>query len=143
MRSTSRAFVTLFAIATSLSCGYFLSGVWDDDPENWNRAFHSVKPADVVVVHSRYWRAPHFTFEGGYYFEIEPNEALRNQLFTENRLRKLTHKDMRTHGDAPLWFAPKSLDAYEIWGYADEQHDHFRVLIDRQTGRLFLSDYQV
>jgi hypothetical protein len=30
-----------------------------------------------------------------------------------------------------------------VWGYADDPLSNFRVLIDRQTGTMFLSDYQL
>ncbi len=33
--------------------------------------------ADVVIVHSRCWRAPHWTHEAGYLFEIRSNAAFR------------------------------------------------------------------
>jgi hypothetical protein len=49
-------------------CGYFASGTWNDDPRNWSRAFDTVKPPEVVVVHSTYSRFPHWTYEYEYYF---------------------------------------------------------------------------
>jgi hypothetical protein len=35
-------------------CGYFAAGTWEDDPHNWDRAFNSRKPDDVIVVHSKF-----------------------------------------------------------------------------------------
>ncbi len=46
-------------------------------------------------------------------------------------------------GEAPEWFAPKSVDEYEVWAYADEPKGNFRVFVHKQTGNLFLTDYQV
>lgn len=145
----SRTYV-LFIIAAVMAagCGYLRSGIWDDVPQNWDRAFQSTKPDDVVVVHSRYWRAPHWTFEAGYMFEIQPNAALRVQLFGQNRLRKLQDAEIEDatrpcFGECPSWFAPKPLTEYEIWVYADSPNSNFRVLIDKKTGNIFLGDYQV
>jgi hypothetical protein len=143
-----RIVVLLIAVVVAGSCGYVRSGTWDDAPENWSRAFQSTKPADVVVVHSRYWRAPHFTYEAGYLFEIQPNAAMREQLFSRNRLRRLVDAEVAKasrpcFGECPSWFAPKPLDEYELWVYADEPDSDFMVLIDKKTGSIFLGDYQV
>jgi hypothetical protein len=129
-------------------CGYFQSGTWEDDPANWQKAFRTAKPDDVVVVHSRYWRSPHWSYEAGYVFEIAANAALRQQLFTQNRLAQLdgsaaTEAKRRCVPECPAWFAPKPLDEYEVWMYADEPKGNFRVLIDRKTGTIFLTDFQI
>lgn len=123
------------------------SGTWDDDPKNWERAFHSDKPADAVVLHSHYWRSPHFTLECEYFFEIKAHEGLKTQLFTMNRLMKpegaaVAETFRNAFGSRPPWFLPKSEDKYDVWIYRDEPRGHFRVFIDRETGNLFLTDYQ-
>jgi hypothetical protein len=69
-------------------------------------------------------------------------------LFKENRLLKLEGAAaIESHrpcfSECPAWFAPKAVDEYEIWTYADDPRGNFRVLIDRKTGTMFLSDYQV
>ena len=135
-------------VLLSSGCGYVISGTWDDHPKNWSRAFHSTKPPDVVVVHSRYWRSPHWSYEFQYFFEIAPNADLKNQLFTANKLRQVTGKDAvaaraRVFGDAPSWFAPNSLASYEVWVFADEPGRNFKVLIDKASGHIFMNDYQV
>ena len=141
-------FIVAMAALATAACGYVRSGTWDDVPENWHRAFGTTKPADVVVVHSRYWRAPHWTYEAGYLFEIQPHAALRAQLFSRNRLRKLQDAEAAAatrpcFAECPSWFAPKPLTEYEIWTYADDASSNFRLLIDKQTGHIFLADYQV
>ena len=146
--TAARPVVLLIAALVGASCGYVRSGTWDDAPENWSRAFQCTKPADVVVVHSRYWRAPHFTYEAGYMFQIQPNAPLREQLFTRNRLRQLQDAEISAatrpcFGECPLWFAPKPLRDYEIWVYADEPNSSFMVLIDKKTGSIFVGDYKV
>ena len=47
------------------------AGTWEDDPKNWYRAFNEEQPAEVKVVHSKYWRSDHFTLEFTYYFEVQ------------------------------------------------------------------------
>jgi len=146
---TRRAAVVLSVVALlSSGCGYFMSGTWDDDPKNWGRAFDSTKPPEVIVVHSRYWRSPHWSYEFQYFFEIAPNTELKRQLFIANKLREVTGNEAvearaKVFGDAPAWFAPKSLAAYEVWVFADEPGRNFKVLIDKVSGHIFMNDYQV
>jgi hypothetical protein len=129
-------------------CGYFKAGTWEDDPGNWKRAFHSTKPEDVTVVHSKYWRSPHWTYEFQYFFEIAPNPKLKEQLFSKNKLRLITGNQAAKakgnfFGDAPSWFAPRSVTDYDIWVFDQEPLSNFKVLIDRDTGNMFVTDYQV
>ena len=128
-------------------CGYFASGTWEDDPGNWERAFQSKKPDDVTVLHSKYWRSAHWTYEFQYFFEIEHNGVFQGQLFTQNKLVRVEGKDAleaksNFFGEPPAWFAPKTMDKYEIWVYRDHQ-GNFRIFVDTETGNLFLTDDQV
>jgi len=148
MPSNRTHVVFIIAAMVTAGCGYVRSGSWDDVPENWHRAFQSTKPNDVVVAHSRYWRAPHWTYEAGYMFEIQPNAGFRAQLFGQNQLRRLHDAEIAKatrpcFGECPSWFAPKPLKEYEIWAYANDSKSNFLVVIDRQTGHIFLADYQV
>lgn len=129
-------------------CGYFMAGSWEDDPQNWERAFRSTKPEDVVVRHSWYWRSPHWSYEFQYFFELAPSTELTEQLFTANELRQVTgdealevHRNVR--GEVPAWFAPKSAAEYDIWVFGREPERNFKVLIDRRTGEMFLNDHQM
>jgi hypothetical protein len=45
--------------------------------------------------------------------------------------------------EPPRWFAPKAVDKYEVWVYQDHPESNFRVFIDKETGNLFLTDYQI
>ena len=134
-------------VVLTVSCGYVLCGKWEDDPKNWGRAFHSVKPDDVVVIHSEYWRSPHWTYEAGYAFEIQANQKLRDQLFRENELIRVPEDTVRDRESlcfsCPAWFAPEPMIRYEVWAYSKWPDSHFRVLIDKRTGNMFLTDYQV
>jgi hypothetical protein len=140
--------LVLILAAILTACGYLQSGRWEDDERNWERAFRTSKPEDVVVVHSQYWRSPHWTYEAGYAFEIRANPEFRERYLMNNRLRRITlHHlpDARTlcFAGCPTWFAPGSLDRYEVWGLADDQDSKFRALIDKISGTIFLVDYQV
>ncbi len=135
----------LLIVSCAVGCGYFASGTWDDDSRNWTRAFQSVKPPNVVVVHSRYSRFPHWTYECEYYFHIAANSDLSRQLFEENRLVRLDapHSPWPRPVSAPAWFAPKSIRDYDTWGFAGRPHSEFRVFVDRSTGDLFITDQQL
>jgi len=143
-----RSVLVLSALLLAMGCASFWSGAWEDDPANWQRAFQSTKPDDVVVVHSLYWQPPGSGRKAGYLFEIAANPKLRDRLLTENRLIELEHAAAEQAKQlcvaaCPSWFAPKDADAYEAWGEADQPHTSFRVLIDKATGTMFLSNYRV
>lgn len=124
-------------------CGYASSGTWTDAPKNWQRAFRSTKPPDVVVVHSHYWRSSHWSLEFEYFFHIRANEALRQQLLTANEMVQLKHEESSEpvfFGKKPAWFLPKHLDSYEVWKYRIERNSSFRVFVDKENGDLFLTD---
>jgi hypothetical protein len=140
--------VTALLALLAAGCGYVMAGTWHDDPGNWQRAFQSTKPPDVTVVHSRYWRSPHWTYEFEYFFEIMPNAKLKEQIFTKNKLRKLTGDEatkarQNVFGDVPPWFAPKVWSEYDIWVFDGEPNRNFKVLIDTRSGAMFVNDYQV
>ena len=142
------ALVTLSVLAAFLSCGYFMSGTWEDDPKNWRRAFGSSKPDDVVVLHSHYWRSPHWTFECSYFFEIAANADLEEQLFTENRFLKIDGDRAMGARDnfanlKPQWFAPHPIDRYDVYIYEDEPRGNFALFVDRETRNLFMGDFQL
>jgi hypothetical protein len=138
----------LFLLLALVGCGYFVGGTWEDDPQNWSRAFSSTKPPDVTVIHSRYWRSRHWTYEFQYFFEIASNIKLKEQLFDKNKLRQVTGDEAtkikkNVFGGAPSWFAPKSVTEYEVWVFADEPNSNFKILVDKKSGVMFLNDYQV
>jgi hypothetical protein len=139
--------LSLVAMLTLGGCCCLTSGTWEDDSGNWERAFKSTKPDDVKIVHSKHWRSPHWTYEFAYFFEIEANAKLKEQMFTQNKLRQLAGSDAANAKedtwDPPAWFAPKAVDAYDVWIYEEEPRGNFRVLIDKETGTIFLTDHQV
>jgi hypothetical protein len=148
VRVSRGVWVPVLAAVVASGCGYFVSGTWDDDPGNWTRAFQSTKPPDVVVVHSKYWRSPHWSYEFQYFFEIAPNVDLKRQLFSANKLRRVTGAEAEkarknVFGNAPAWFAPKGIAEYEVWVFENERDRNFKVLIDSASGQMFVHDYVV
>ena len=129
-------------------CGYFKAGTWEDDPKNWERAFNSSRPHGVAVVHSKYWRSPHWSHEFEYFFEIVPTPELAEQLFIKNQLREIKGVEAVTaksnfFGDKPPWFTPGEGTHYEVWVYKAEPGGNFRVFVNKHNGHLFITDYQV
>jgi len=131
-----------------VSAGCHPAGTWRDDERNWQRAFRSTKPADVVVVHSQFWRSAHWTYEFEYFFHIKSNAPLREQLFTANDLEEIPGTNMATavedfFQDKPGWFLPGSATNYDAWIYRTEPRGNFRVFIHRDSRDLFITDYQI
>jgi hypothetical protein len=145
---TTRFEILCAILACLAGCGYFMSGTWEDDPGNWDRAFGTRKPEDVVVLHSKYSRFPHFTYECEYFFEIRSNPGLKQELISQN---KLVRPEGGAVGSAlndlseaaPRWFAPKPMERYELWTIPDDPFNRFRVLVDKESGNLFLADLQL
>lgn len=122
------------------------AGTWDDDPKNWYRAFHEEQPNDIKVVHSKYWRSDHFTFEFIYYFEVEATPEWRNKYFAKLNLRQVsreTARSFRTNNsddETPGWFAPDPVGRYEVW----DKPGYFGSLwIDKTTGHIFFYDAEL
>ena len=122
------------------------SGTWTDDPDNWDRVFGSEKPPHGDVAHSLYWRAPHFTYEAGYFFEVrDPDGEFRKELFARNVMEKRPPSevsDAKAISGAPSWFLPRPAEEYEAWGYGDSPRGNFRAIVHTRTGSVYLSDYQ-
>ena len=136
--------IPVLVLATA--CGYVRSGTWEDDPGNWRRAFRSNPPEYAVVVHSEYSRFPHFTYECEYYFELEPNEELKLELFSQNEMRSLDPSKLEPAisalGERPDWFVPGPAENYDGWVYGDEPTGNFHLFIERSTGKVFIADWQ-
>jgi hypothetical protein len=134
-------------ILVAAGCGYFTSGTWEDDPENWERAFHYSKPNDVVVVHSRFSRFAHWTNEYEYFFQIEPNEKFLDNILSANNLeiidKKIYQEFFLDPGfNRPAWFLLKDLDHFKVWGYKDFKLNHFLVFLDNEDQSIFLYNRQ-
>jgi hypothetical protein len=125
-----------------LTCSCHRSGTWDDDSKNWERAFSGRIPTNVAVVHSRYWRSAHWSYEAAYYFEV--TGAVRSALLSDTNLVRLPpDASMGYFGEKPAWFAPKPLEAYEVWGYTNDPPRNYRLLIDKTNEIAFFTDHQL
>ena len=128
----------LFAV---LLVGCHKSGTWRDDTGIWKRIFRVEKPANVTVVHSWFWRSPHFTYEFEYYLQVEKSADLQKRLFTAYRGTDDPTAIMAwSQQNRPAWFAPKPVAEYEVLIYSNAPSSGFRLLIDRKAGDLFLAD---
>jgi hypothetical protein len=141
-----RIIFTIFAAVLLVGCHE--SGTWKDDARNWKRIFRAAKPDDITVVHSWFWRSPHFTYEYEYYIQIQKHPHLQQRLLTMNPMKHLTlEKELQETAvwsqHRPVWFVPKAIAQYEVWVYSNAPNSNFRLLIDRETGDLFLSDTQL
>ena len=148
MTSTRARVIVLCSLVLAVGCGYVSSGRWDDEPENWKRAFGWTQPSHVVVVHSHYWRSPHWSYEAGYLFEIQPNDAFHTQLVREKGLRPVQSSEVLENarpcfGECPAWFVPKALESYEIWADTENRGSNFRMFIDKESRAVFFGDYLV
>jgi len=140
--------VTLSMLVAVLLVGCHESGTWSDDARNWKRIFQVAKPADINVVHSWFWRSPHFTYEYEYYIQVQKHADLQKRLLTMNPMKQLTQENelqmaMVWSQHKTTWFVPKPVAMYEVWVYSNAPNSDFRLLIDRETGDLFLSDTQL
>jgi hypothetical protein len=139
---------TLLTLAALLLIGCHESGTWNDDGGNWKRIFRVNKPADITVVHSWFWRSPHFTYEYEYYIQVQKHADLQKRLLTMNPMKQLTEEGELQKAAAwsqnrPTWFIPKPITNYQVWVYSNAPNSDFRLLLDRETGDLFLSDRQL
>lgn len=139
--------LVLFVIFLS-SCG----GTWEDDPENWERAYGVKPPSYVKINHSWFWKSAHWTYECQLFFAIDSCSQVEQTFLRENNSDSLVLKTDTTSissrltkitdGCKPVWFAPKSLDSYKIWT-SENEWDNFVLLKDTLTGELFWTDMQL
>ena len=143
---TMRALIAILAVVFLTGCHE--SGTWKDDARNWKRIFQVAKPDDITITHSWFWRSPHFTYEYEYYLQVQKHADFQKRLLTMNQMTEVVgEKELREAGawsqHRPDWFAPKPIAQYQVWIYSNAPNSAFRLLIDRETGDLFLSDRQL
>ena len=138
-------FIGLSILISSLfSCGYFMSGTWQDDNENWNRVYHYDLPDSVEIIHSFYWRSAHWTLEQEYFFQLKYDEEIINSFLSKGGMK--LHEDnieplLRYFNDKPSWFAPLDNDRYDI--FIEEGLGNFKLFVDKDKNYIFWSDYQI
>ena len=124
-----------------------VAGTWEDDPRNWYRAFQCDQPADIAVVHSRYWRSDHWTYEYSYYFEVQATPEWREEFLKSRNAHFVPADIARGYRDqaqpdlTPTWFVPGPVNDYEVW---DDRPGYFgSIWINKITGHIFFWERQV
>lgn len=139
-----RLLLVVLAVALSLP-GCFRAGKWNDDPDNYERAFGQAPPDGVAVRRSWYWRSAHFTREEAYYFHFASHPELAPSFVRENGMHPMPRSgsfpEDETCFDRPSWFAPKTPGAYDIWSCSD--HRQCVLLVDRTTRDVFVAACQL
>jgi hypothetical protein len=137
----------LLCLAAAVFCGCHESGKWEDDARNWKRAMGYAKPKDIEVVHSLYWRSPHFTREDGWTFQIKAPASFSKEWLAHYKVKHPDADKLATleqlKRERPTWFLPKPIAEYEIWVLADDQPEprgNFWMFIDRSTEEFFVTD---
>jgi len=119
------------------SCG----GTWIDDAGNFRRVFGFSKPQDVDVLHSYYWKSPHWSVEYRYFIALRVSPGFVAGL-TSAQLMIPGVPDgtaLNSCGDKPpQWFLPKSPGNYEVW--VPKTATGYRVFRDNADGVLYLCD---
>jgi hypothetical protein len=136
-------FITIFFLE---SCGYLFSGTWEDDNKNWTRAYNQPLPDSINLIHSWYWRSPHWTLEQALYFETTYNEVIKKTFISDSTVKTLNYKDtinIDFFNQRPKWFIPKPYKFYHIWRGCKGEYDHFIFLIDKENEHMFWTDYEL
>ena len=121
----------------SLSCG----GTWIDDDGNFSRVFGFSKPQDVEVLHSYYWKSPHWNVEYRYFISLKASSKFAAGLTSAESTISVAADEqvLNSCGDKrPSWFLPKSPTSYEVW--VPKGALGYRVFRDKDEGTLFLCD---
>jgi len=121
-----------------MSCS---SGTWVDDAGNFKRVFDFSQPADVKVLHSYYWKSPHWTVEYNYFIALQPSQKFTAGL-TAPQLTTAVAPDEKLLDSCddkrPAWFLPKPIGNYEAW--VAKAGGGYRLFRDKADGTLFLCD---
>lgn len=142
-RSENRLWFLPFAVGLTCvlaGCG----GTWVEDAGNFERVLGFSKPPDVRVVHSYYWKSPHWSTEYRYFIALQASSKFSVGL-TSEELMTAVAPDMavldKCGTDRPQWFLPKPLSAYAVW--IPKASGGYRVFRDKADGILFVCDQQL
>jgi len=122
------------------------AGTWEDDPKNWYRAFNEEQPGEIKVVHSKYWRSNHFTYEYECFFEVQATPEWRDAFLKKRNAQLISPPSAasyRANNNDPLtpdWFAPEPVEKHEVW---DKPGYHGSIWIDKTNGHIFFYDQQL
>lgn len=122
------------------------TGTWEDDPQNWNRAFRQDPPADVSIVHSYYWESDHFTHEYIYFFEVKASQEWQDVFLKEQKVEPVaptnawSFRHSHNYDDTPEWFAPDPVENYDVW---DKPKYHGSIWINKTNGHIHFYGVQL
>ena len=122
------------------------AGTWEDDPQNWNRAFGQDPPVGVSVVHSYYWESDHFTHEYIYFFEVKASQEWKEAFLKERKVEPVapskawSFRYSHNYDDTPEWFAPDSVENYNVW---DRPKYHGSIWINKTSGHIHFYGVQL
>jgi len=122
------------------SCG----GAWVDDDGNFERVFAFGKPPEVKVLHSYYWKSPHWSVEYRYFIVFQASSKFVAGV-TSSELMTAVMLDRPVldgcGAERPKWFLPKPPGNYDAW--VPKKAAGYRVFRDRADGTLFLCDQRL
>jgi hypothetical protein len=116
-------------------------GTWVDDEGNFNRIFGFDKPKDVVVLHSYYWKSPHWSVEYNYFIGLQVPPKFAAGLVSPELMTAVASDQTLLDScgtKRPQWFLPKSLTNYEAW--VPKAAKGYRIFHDKADGFFFLCD---
>ncbi len=141
----NRIFFLIILSATLSSCGYFNSGIWEDDPETWNKVFGEDVPNEVEIIHSQFWKSAHWSYEFEVFFELKTSHSFFKSYFINNQhfeVKKVNYLEMGEHyfQEKPNWFLPKTIENYIIW---TNEQENLKIFVDKKTYHIFYTYFQV
>ena len=122
------------------------AGTWEDDTNNWYRAFNEAQPTNLTVIHSKYWHSNHFTDEYIYFFEVNAAPEWRKEYLSKHNLSLIAPSNawsFRSSGHCdltPVWFAPDPVDLYDVW---DMPAYHGQVWINKLNNHMHFHGAQL
>ena len=125
-------------IASIFGCGSS-AGTWEDDAQNWNRAFNSTQPKDVNIIHSKFWISSHWTYEYITYLKFRASKKWINSFIQTNNL-KVASGDFDLPDQAPNWFDPKIGQRAYIKNEFSQGSIYF---VDHKTGEVLIYEIQL
>jgi hypothetical protein len=120
------------------------SGTWVEDPRNFKRVFDFDKPPEVKMIHSYYWKSPHWTVEYRYYIALEGPRKFGDGLTDASLMTPATadQNQLDSCGDSkPQWFLPKPFSHYDAWKPKGDAG--YRIFRDKDAGTLFVCDQRL
>jgi hypothetical protein len=139
-RSKASLLLAISTLLTLVACG----GTWVDDPRSFKRIFDFDKPPDVTVIHSYYWKSPHWTTEYRYYIALAGSRKFADGLTDASLMTRAMPDQVKIDacgGEKPAWFLPKPLNSYDAW--LPKTDARYRVFRDEEDGTLFVCDQRL